>query len=85
MTESAERNHSLNELKDAMLLNLDNTIYGKASRFVSIFGPVVDGSTSFLVSIPVVITFLRVPSVLEIHAFIMSIFASMLTLFSLGV
>jgi hypothetical protein len=68
-----------------MLLNLDNTIYGKASRFVSIFAPVVDGSTSFLVSIPVVITFLRVPSVLEIHAFIMSIFASMLTLFSLGV
>jgi len=86
MTESAERNHSLNELEDAMLINLDNTIYGKASRFVSIYAAFVDGSAPFVASIPSVIPFLLVPSLLEIQlAYIISISASMLTLFSLGV
>ena len=86
MTESAERNHSLNELEDAMLINLDNTIYGKASRFVSIYAAFVDGSAPFVASIPSVIPFLLVPSLLEIQlAYITSISASMLTLFSLGV
>lgn len=86
MTESAERNHSLNELEDAMLINLDNTIYGKASRFVSIFAAFVDGSAPFVASIPSVIPFLLVPSLLGIQlAYIVSIAASMFTLFSLGV
>ena len=86
MTESAERNHSLNELEDAMLINLDNTIYGKASRFVSLFAAFVDGSAPFVASIPSVIPFLLVPSLLGIQlAYIVSIAASMFTLFSLGV
>jgi len=58
LTESAERNHSLNELEDAMLVNLDNTIYGKASRFVPIFAAIVDGGAPFIASIPSVIPFL---------------------------
>ena len=33
LTESAERNHSLNELEDAMLVDLDDTIYGKRLAF----------------------------------------------------
>lgn len=86
MTESAERNHSLNELEDAMLINLDNTIYGQASRFVSIFAALVDGSAPFFASIPAVIPFLLVPSVLTIQtAFILSSGACLLTLFALGV
>ena len=86
MTESAERNHSLNELEDAMLVNLDNTIYGQAGRFVSIFAALVDGSAPFFASVPAVIPFLLVPSALGIQsAFLISIFASMLTLFALGV
>lgn len=86
MTESAERNHSLNELEDAMLINLDDTIYGQASRFVSLFAAIVDGSAPFMASIPTVIPFLLVPSLLEIQfAFMISIAASMLTLFGLGV
>jgi predicted membrane protein (TIGR00267 family) len=86
MTESAERNHSLNELEDAMLINLDNTIYGQASRFVSIFAALVDGSAPFFASVPAVIPFLLVPSVLGIQmAFMISTAASMLTLFALGV
>jgi predicted membrane protein (TIGR00267 family) len=86
MTESAERNHSLNELEDAMLINLDNTIYGQASRFVSLFAAFVDGSAPFFASVPAVIPFILVPGILAIEtAFIISISASMLTLFLLGV
>ena len=85
MTESAERNHSLNELEDAMLINLDDTIYGQASRFVSIFAAIVDGSAPFLASIPAVIPFLLVSSLGLQVAFIISAAACMLTLFALGV
>jgi predicted membrane protein (TIGR00267 family) len=86
MTESAERNHSLNELEDAMLINLDDTIYGQASRFVSIFAAVVDGSAPFLASIPSVIPFLLVPAMFSLQlAFIISAVACMITLFALGV
>ena len=87
LTESAERNHSLNELEDAMLIDLDNTIYGKASRFVSIFAAVVDGAAPFLASVPSVIPFyLSSLGVFDIViAFILSVVASLLTLFTLGV
>ena len=85
MTESAERNHSLNELEDAMLINLDDTIYGQASRFVSIFAAIVDGSAPFLASIPAVVPFLLVSSLGLQFAFIISAAACMLTLFGLGV
>ena len=84
MTESAERNHSLNELEDAMLVDLDDTIYGKAGRFVSIFAAVVDGSAPFLASIPAVIPFL-IPSLPIQTMFITSSVASLMTLFALGV
>jgi predicted membrane protein (TIGR00267 family) len=87
MTESAERSRSLNELEEAMLTNLDNTIYGEASRFVAIIAALVDGSAPFLASIPAVIPFYLsyigiLPNGL---AFISSIGASLLTLFLLGV
>jgi predicted membrane protein (TIGR00267 family) len=86
MTESAERNHSLNELEDAMLINLDNTIYGQASRLVSIYAALVDGSAPFFASVPAVTPFLLVPSVFGIQtAFLISLIASMVTLFALGV
>ena len=87
MTESAERNRSLNELENAMLTNLDNTIYGEASRFVAIFAAIVDGSAPFLASIPAVIPFyLSYIGLLSSgFAFAASIGASLLTLFLLGV
>ena len=86
MTESAERNHSLNELEDAMLVDLDDTIYGQAGKFVSLFAAFVDGSAPFLASIPAVIPFLLVPSLLAIRAaYIISAAACMISLFALGV
>jgi len=87
MTESAERNHSLNELEDAMLVDLEDTIYGRAGRFVSVFAAFVDGSAPFLASIPSVIPFLLVNlGMISItNAFILSVVASLGTLFLLGV
>jgi len=87
MTESAERSRSLNELEEAMLTNLDDTIYGEASRFVPIFAAFVDGSAPFLASIPAVIPFyLSYIGILPGGiAFVASIAASLLTLFLLGV
>jgi len=84
MTESAERNHSLNELEDAMLVDLDNTIYSKAGQFVSIFAAIVDGSAPFLASIPSVIPFI-LPGLTIQTGFIVSALASLATLFVLGI
>lgn len=84
MTESAERSHSLNELEDAMLVDLDNTIYSKAGRFVSIFAAIVDGSAPFLASIPSVVPFI-IPGLAIQTGFIISALASLTTLFTLGI
>jgi predicted membrane protein (TIGR00267 family) len=86
MTERAERSHSLNELEDAMLINLDDTLYGRASRFVSVFAALVDGSAPFLAAIPSMIPFLLVPGVIAVEtAYLVSVVASLATLFTLGV
>jgi predicted membrane protein (TIGR00267 family) len=86
MTESAERSCSLNELEDAMLVDLDNTIYGRASRFVSVFAAIVDGSAPFLASIPSVLPFFLVPAIMSnTTAFLLSILASLSSLFLLGI
>jgi predicted membrane protein (TIGR00267 family) len=86
MTESAERAKSLNELEDAMLVDLDKTVYGQASRFVSLFAALVDGTAPFMASIPSLIPFILVPNALQIsHAFLISIGAALVTLFILGV
>ncbi len=87
MTESAERSHSLNELEDAMLIDLDKTIYGRASRFVSLFAAVVDGSAPFLASLPAIIPFIvqRYGLINFSIAFNSSITLTLLTLFLLGV
>ena len=86
MTERAERSHSLNELEDAMLVNLDDTVYGRASRFISVFAALVDGSAPFIASIPSVVPFLLVPGLIDVAtAFVAAIGASLFTLFILGV
>lgn len=87
MTESAERSHSLNELEDAMLIDLDKTIYGQAGRFVSIFAAIVDGSAPFLASIPAIIPFVvqRAGLINFSLAFNSSIALTLGTLFLLGV
>lgn len=85
MTESAERNHSLNELEDAMLVDLDETIYHRAGQTVSIIAAVVDGLAPFVASIPAVAPFLMVGALGLKVAFLSSIGLSLATLFLLGV
>jgi len=86
MTESAERSRSLNELEDAMLVNLDDTMYGRASRFVSLFAALVDGLAPFIAAIPSLVPFLVVPGLLAIETgYMASVAASLVTLFTLGV
>jgi predicted membrane protein (TIGR00267 family) len=87
MTESAERSRSLNELEDAMLTDLDDTIYSDASKFVSIFAAIVDGSAPFIASIPAVVPFYiaHIGLLPIIAAFAASIGACLFTLFFLGV
>ena len=86
MTESAERSHSLNELEDAMLVNLDDTLYGRASRFVSAFAALVDGSAPFIAALPSLVPFLMVPGMFSIETgYMASAAASLTTLFTLGI
>ncbi len=87
LTENAERSSSLDELEDAMLVNLDDTIYGQASRFVPIFAAIVDGSAPFIASIPSVVPFfLALFGLIGVGpAFYASTGASLVTLFMLGV
>ena len=87
LAESAERERDLNDLEGAMLVDLKNTIHGKASRYISIFAALVDGAAPFLASVPSLIPFalslygLLPPGI----AFPSSIASSLLTLFLLGV
>lgn len=87
MTESAERSKALDEIEEAMLMDLEDTIYGHASRFVSIFSGIVDGSAPFMASIPTVLPFaLAHLELLPLQmAFFASIGAALTTLFLLGV
>ena len=86
MTESAERDKALNELEDAMLVDLGDTVHGQASRFVSVFAAIVDGSAPFLASIPSVLPFvMALLGLLPIQvAFLVSIGACLTALFLLG-
>jgi len=86
MTESAERSRALNELEDAMLVDLRNTVHGEASRIVPLLASVVDGAAPFLASLPALVPFaLVVLTIMPIRfAFYASIGACLATLFALG-
>jgi len=87
MTESAERTRSLNELEDAMLMSLEDTVHGDASRFVPLLAALVDGSAPFIASLPSILPFgLSLVGLLSINAAVLSsTAASLATLFVLGV
>lgn len=86
MTESAERSRALNELEDAMLTSLENTIHGRASRIVPVVAALVDGSAPFLASLPSILPFaLVILGLVPMNiAFLVSIGACLAILFILG-
>jgi len=87
MTEKAEREHELNDLENAMLTNLENTIHGKAAKWVSLLAALVDGLAPFSASMVSILPFLLVMvGLLSIwQAFSVSIALTLLTLFTLGI
>ncbi|MFP3951522.1 MAG: hypothetical protein ACLFVP_05230 [Candidatus Bathyarchaeia archaeon] len=87
MTESAERHHALGDLEEAMLCDLEETVYGKACKVVPIFAAIVDGSAPFLASIPSFIPFILASRNLMPldSAYYTSLTFCLFTLFLLGV
>ena len=69
------------------MIDMGATMYGRASRFVSVFAAVIDGSAPFLASLPCILPFtLTMLGLMPIQlAFYASIGASLLVLFVLGV
>jgi predicted membrane protein (TIGR00267 family) len=60
MTEKAERLKKLKDLEDTMLVELDNTLHGRASHFASIYTAVVDGISPALAAMVILSPFMVV-------------------------
>ncbi len=85
LTEKAERERELKELEDAMLLDLDDTVYGKATRFASVFSALVDGLSPALAAVIILAPFIFVGQGMGFNnAFITSMVVTVFTLFGLG-
>jgi predicted membrane protein (TIGR00267 family) len=86
LTESAERSHSIGELEQHTLTDLQDTKIGKASRLAVVLVAAVDGLSPFLAAMIVVIPFFLaflLPSVA--YAYYASIGMALLALFALGI
>ena len=86
MVESAERRRSLNELRERGELRVDDPELLRATRFVTVFAAVVDGSAPFLASLPSLLPFvLVIYGFVEIHfAFALAVAMMLVTLFMVG-
>lgn len=51
MTEEAERENKLNALENSMLMDLKDSVIGKASRFASLWAGIVDGVSPALTAL----------------------------------
>ncbi len=86
MTERAERMRELRELEDAMLLDLNGTMHGKAGRFASVFTAFVDGISPAVAAFIIISPFtLITQGVLDFGgAYAASMVVTLLMLFGLG-
>ncbi len=57
MTEKAERIKKLKELESTMLIDLDNTVHGRASRFASVYTALIDGISPALAATIILVPF----------------------------
>jgi len=86
LSESAEREHAIEELQGVTLTDLRNSKIGKASRLGVKIVAAVDGLTPFASAMLVVIPFFLVPLLPEIaYAYYSSIALALLALFGLGI
>ena len=86
MTEKAERERSLKELEESMLTDLNDSIHGDASNFVSVFAALVDGLSPALTAVVTLIPFiLSITGLVAIgDAYVVSLILTLVVLFSLG-
>jgi predicted membrane protein (TIGR00267 family) len=87
MTEKAEREYELEELEEAILIDLGDTIFSKAVSWISIFAAIVDGLAPFSASMVCIAPFLFVMvGLLSVwQAFSISTTLIFTTLFTLGI
>ena len=86
MTEKAERERNLKELEESMLTDLNDSLHGEASNFVSVFAALVDGLSPALTAIISIFPFiLSMTGFLAMRdAYILSLVFTQIILFSLG-
>jgi predicted membrane protein (TIGR00267 family) len=86
LAETAERDREVEEIGKAMLSDMSNTMYAKATRTTSAVVALVDGLAPSVAAFIIITPLLLVPSgILSVSvAFYMAIFLCMLLLFALG-
>ena len=85
LAERAERKRDLKKLEMAMLKNLDDTQYARATEFASIVVAAVDGISPALTAAIIVIPYFFVPDISMDWAFYASLVLGLAVLFTLGV
>jgi predicted membrane protein (TIGR00267 family) len=85
LAERAERKRDLKKLEMAMLKNLDDTHYARATEFASVIVAVVDGISPALSAAVIVMPYFFVPQISMLSAFYASLVLSLAILFTLGV
>jgi predicted membrane protein (TIGR00267 family) len=87
LAEKAERERELREMEQAMLRNLDHTLYKRATRFAIVISSVVDGFAPFMAGLLLLIPFFFVifNPVLWGTAVIVSVITGFILLFLLGI
>ena len=86
MTERAERKRDLKGLEDAMISDLDESVLGDASSFVSFYAAIVDGGSPILTAVISLLPFtFALGKFMAIwDAYILSFILTLITLFTLG-
>ncbi len=86
LTESAEREREVDEIGKAMLSDITNSMYAKATKVTSLVVAIVDGLAPSLAALFIIIPLTLVPfGILEIHiAYYIAIGLCMVLLFALG-
>jgi predicted membrane protein (TIGR00267 family) len=87
LAESAERDREVEEMGKAMLSDMSNSMYAKATRTTSVVVAIVDGLAPSIAAFIIIAPLLLVPSgVLSVSmAFYIAIFICMGLLFALGI
>jgi predicted membrane protein (TIGR00267 family) len=85
LAERAERKRDLKKLETAMLKNLDDTHYARATEFASVIVAIVDGISPALSAAILVMPYFFVPDISMYWAFYSSLILGLVVLFTLGV